>query len=141
MTDLELEKACVVDRKVIFLYWNRSFQTKRKVQGVHHWFQHNRRCNSGFPFLPGAAACIRVPKNVHVQVRAGCRLGTVVAVVDAGLDRLLEEYEDEEDLSNPNPPPYPPKHQREAPNRRPNAEAGVLPGPYSTSVSLAYYSL
>ena len=34
LTDLELEKACVVDRKVISLHWNRSFQSKTKVQGV-----------------------------------------------------------------------------------------------------------
>ena len=117
LTDLELEKACVADRKVILLHWNRSFQIKRKVHGVHHWFQHNRRCDSGFPFSPGAAACIRVPKNVHVKVRAGCRLGSVVAVEDVGLERLPEEDEDEDDLSNLNPPPHPPMDRHNAHNR------------------------
>ena len=141
LTDLELEKACVADRKVILLHWNRSFQIKRKVHGVHHWFQHNRRCDSGFPFYPGAAACIRVPKNVHVKVRAGCRLGSVVAVENVGLERLPEEDEDEDDLSNLNPPPHPPTYRHNAHNRRPTAEAGALPGPSSISASSAYYSL
>ena len=94
MTAKELEKACVDDRKVILLHWNMSFQTKRKVQGVNQWFQHDRRRDSGFPFNPGPAARLQIPKNVHVQVQAGCRLGAVVAVVNAGLDHLQEEYED-----------------------------------------------
>ena len=126
---------------IAFSIWNRSFQIKKKVQGVHHWFQHNRRCDSGFPFSPGAAACIRVPKNVHVKVRAGCRLGSVVAVENVGLERLPEEDEDEDDLSNLNPPPHPPTDRHNAHNRRPTAETGDLPGPYSISASSAYYSL
>ena len=68
VTAEELEKACVDDRKVILLHWNMSFQTKRKVQGVNQWFQHDRRRDSGFPFNPGPAARLQIPKNVHVQV-------------------------------------------------------------------------
>lgn len=140
-TDSELEKACVEDRKVISFNWNRSFQKKTKVHGVHHWFQHNRRRDSGFPFVPGAAACIQVPKNVHVKVQAGCRLGSVVAVENVGLDWLPEEDEDEDDLSNLHPPTHQPMDCHNEPNRRPTAGAGALPGPYSISASSAYYSL
>ena len=140
-TDSELEKACVEERKVISFNWNRSFQKKTKVHGVHHWFQHNRRRDSGFPFVPGAAACIQVPKNVHVKVRAGCRLGSVVAVENVGLDWLPEEEEDEDDLSNLHPPTHQPMDCHNEPNRRPTAGAGALPGPYSISASSAYYSL
>mgnify|MGYP006863941138 CR=1 FL=1 len=141
LTELELEKACVTDKKVLFLYWNHSFQAKRKVQGVHHWFQHNRRRDSGFPFVPGPAACIRVPKNVHVQVRAGCRLGAVVAVVDAGLDRLPKEPQDEEDLSRTNPPCQPPVTRRGTHSNSYPDGTGYEPGPQSISASSAYYSL
>ena len=141
LTALELEKACVADRKVISLNWNCSFQIKKKVQGVHHWFQHNRRCDSGFPFYPGAAACIRVPKNIHVKVPAGCRLGSVVAVENVGLERLPEEDEDEDDLSNLDPPPHPPMDRHNAHYRQPPANTRDLPGPSSISASSAYYSL
>ena len=64
-----------------------------------------------------------------------------MVVMNAGLDQLPEEHEDEEDLSNPDPTFNPPRHQREAHNCRPTAGVGVLPGLYSTSASSAYYSL
>ena len=103
------------------------------------WFQHNRRCDSGFPFNPGPAARIHVPKNTRVQVQAGCRLGTVVAVVNAGLDRL--QGEDEEDFPNHESTFHPPPQRFQPHNRRFPADLGAFPGPYSTCPSSASSSL
>ena len=88
VTAEELRHSCVEGCKIISLYWNFSFETKHKAKGVTQWFKHDRRSDRGFPFPPGPAARLHIPKNINVQVNAGCRLG---AVVDAGLDRLPEE--------------------------------------------------
>ena len=141
LTTLELENACDRDNKVILLYWNRSVQLEKKVRGMHSWFQHNRRRDGGFPFPPGAAACIQIPKNVHFKVRAGYRLGRVAAVENVGLERLPEKDEYEDVRLHLHQPSHPPMHPPNAHNRRSTAEAGVLPGPSSTSASSAYYSL
>ena len=139
VTAEELRHACVEDRKVISLYWNFSFENKRKAKGVTQWFQHDRRRDNGFPFNPGPAVRLHIPKNVHVQVHAGCRLGAVVAVVDAGLARLLGE--DEARFPTSSPMPYPPPSRTKPHTRRIPAEPGVSPGPYSSSPSSASSSL
>ena len=141
LSTLELENACDRDNKVILLYWNRSVQLEKKVRGMHSWFQHNRRRDGGFPFPPGAAACIQIPKNVHFKVRAGYRLGRVAAIENVGLERLPEKDEYEDVRLHPHQPSHPPMLPPNAHNRRSTAEAGVLPGPSSTSASSAYYSL
>ena len=64
-----------------------------------------------------------------------------MAVVNAGLDGLQEEYEDEASLSNPDPTFQPPMLPLETHSRRPTAGAGALPGPYSTPLYSGYYSL
>ena len=139
LTAEELRRACVDDRKVISLYWNFSFETRRKAKGVTQWFQHDRRRDSGFPFNPGPAARLHIPKNVHVQVRAGCRLGVVVAVVNAGLDRLQGENEASFPASEPTL--RPPPSQTTQHTRQISAGPGAFPGPCSTSPSSASFSL
>ena len=139
LTAKELERACVDDRKIISLFWNFSFETRRKTTGVTQWFQHNRRCDSGFPFKPGPAARIHVPKNTRVQVQAGCRLGAVVAVVNAGMNRLQEEYE--ENFPTLESTVHQPSRRTQHHNRRFPAGPGAFPGPSSTCPSSASSSL
>jgi hypothetical protein len=118
VTAEELRRSCEDSRKIISLYWNFSFETKFKARGVTQWFQHNRRSDRGFPFTPGPAARIHVPKNVTVQVKAGCRLGAVAVVVDAGLDRLPEGANPLPPAQRPRNPPRPhpaSRHPRQLP--------------------------
>jgi hypothetical protein len=133
VTAEELRRSCVDSRKIISLYWNFSFETKYKARGVTQWFQHNRRSDRGFPFTPGPAARIHVPKNVTVQVKAGCRLGAVAVVVDAGLDRLPEGADPPPSTHRPRNPPRP--HPTDRHPRRPPAAPRAPPESYTSSPS------
>ena len=133
VTAEELRHSCVDSRKIISLYWNFSFETKYKARGVTQWFQHNRRSDRGFPFTPGPAARIHVPKNVTVQVKAGCRLGAVAVVVDAGLDRLPEGANPPPPTHRPRNPPRP--HPTDRHPRRPPAAPRAHPESYTSSPS------
>ena len=131
LTAEEISHHCVEERKIISLYWNLSFESRRKAKGVANWFQHDRRKDSGFPFTPGPAAQIHIPKNIAVQVQAGHRLGAVVAVVNAGMDRFRGADEEcSPDLEQPSRLHPPPIHPR------PAGRTGS-PDPSSTSVSSA----
>ena len=132
LTAEELSRACVDERKVISLYWNFSFKSRRKARGVTNWFQHDRRRDSGFPFTPGPAARIHIPKNITVQVQAGHRLGAVVAMVNAGLDWFRGEDEEYHPYLEP-PSRLPPTQPAPQPRRHP---AGRLGSPDLSSTSV-----
>ena len=129
VTEAELRHSCVESRKIVFLHWNLSFETKHKARGVSQWFQHDRRSDHSFPFAAGPAARLYVPKNINVQVKNGYRLGAVAVTVDAGLDRLPEEDAARTSISNL-PPPQHPFPTGPSPFPLPTAP-GAYPGPCS----------